>query len=69
MAVFIHAKNDYFSHLVTRPNTRRKMRLAGVCEKALRTYGRTDGRTEGRTDTPSYRDATAHLKNKAEYSV
>ena len=30
------------------------------------THGRTDGRTDGhtdiRTDTPSYRDATAHLK-------
>ena len=23
---------------------------------------RPDGRTDGRTDTPSYRDATAHLK-------
>ena len=42
------------------------MRLAGVWEKALRTYGRTNGRTDGRTDrrrdTPSYRDTTAHLK-------
>ena len=27
-----------------------------------RTYGRTYGLTDARTDTPSYRDATAHLK-------
>ena len=40
----------------TRPNTRRKMRLVGVWQKAFRTYGRTDA--------PSYRDATAHLKKK-----
>ena len=25
--------------------------------------GPTEGRTDGRTDRPSYRDATAHLKN------
>ena len=34
----------------TRPITRREMRLAGVWEKALRTYGGTDRRTDGRTD-------------------
>ena len=34
----------------TRPNTRRKMRLAGVWEKELRAYGRTDGPTGGPTD-------------------
>ena len=52
--------------LLTRPNTRHKMRLARVWEKALPTYGRTDGRidgrTDGRTDRPSYRDARTHLK-------
>ena len=31
---------------------------------AGRTYGRTYGPTDGRTDTPSYRDATAHLKTE-----
>ena len=46
------------SQRITRPNPRRKMRLAGVWEKALRTYGRTDGWT----NTSSYRDVTAHLK-------
>ena len=25
--------------------------------------GQTDGRTDGLTDTPSYRDATAHIKS------
>ena len=29
----------------TRPSTRRKMRLAGVWEEALRMDGRTDGHT------------------------
>ena len=28
----------------------------------LRPDGPTDGRMDGRTDTPSYRDATVHLK-------
>ena len=30
----------------------------------LRTDRPTDGPTDGRTDIPSYRDATAHLKNE-----
>ena len=41
------------------------MRLAVIWEKALRTDGPTARRPDGRTDTPSYRDATAHLKIKA----
>ena len=47
----------------TRPNTRRKMRLADLRTDG-QTDGRTDKRTNGRTDTPSYRDATAHLKTE-----
>ena len=39
------------------PSTRLKITRDG------RTDGRTYGPTDGRTDTPSYRDATAHLKN------
>ena len=39
------------------PSTRLKITLDG------RTYGPTDLRTDGQTDTPSYRDATAHLKS------
>ena len=46
----------------TRPNTRRKMRLADLRTDG-QTDGRTDKRTNGRTDTPSYKDATAHLKS------
>ena len=55
------------SMIRTRPNTRHKMRLQSSERRrygpmAWRTDGRTDGWTEGRTDTPSYRNATAHLK-------
>ena len=49
----------------TRPDTRHKMLLAGVWEKALRTVWRTDGRT----DTPSYRDATSHLKSVYDWTM
>ena len=49
-------------NIKTRLNTRHKMRLAVIREKALRPDGPTARRTDGRTDTPSYRDATAHLK-------
>ena len=42
----------------TRHGTRHKMRLQRVREKVLWTYGQTDVST----DTPSYRDAAAHLK-------
>ena len=34
-----------------------------------RTGGRTDGRTDRRTGTPSYRDASAHLKKVQEYAM
>ena len=44
---------------ITRPNTRRKMRLAGVWE-ALRTYGRMDRWMDRRTHP--LRDARDHLK-------
>ena len=30
------------------------------------TDGRTDGRTDGQTETPSYRDAMPHLKNRTD---
>ena len=42
------------------------MRLTVIWERALRMDGPTDSKTDqrmdGRTDTPSYRDAAAHLK-------
>ena len=63
----LSTNTQQLSGIVTRPNTRRKMRLAVVWEKALRTEGPTDGRTDGRTDTPSYRDATAHLKTYVKF--
>ena len=46
----------------TRPDTRQKMRLVCVLFTFEDNWGRTDGGTYGWTGTPSYRDATAHLK-------
>ena len=52
---------------VTRPDTRHKMRLVGVLFTFENNWGRTDGRTDRRTDTPSYRDATAHIKRQSNF--
>ena len=62
--------SDYKTLQLTRPDTRHKMRLARdilrstafILDANGHTDQRTDPRTDGRRDTPSYRDATAHLK-------
>ena len=61
---------DQQNYIITRPDTRHKMRLVCVLftfenntgHTDRRTDGPTDRRTDGPTDTTSYRDATAHLK-------
>ena len=57
--IFFHTERRSLEDCKTRPNTRHKMRLAVIWEKALRTDGPTDGHT-----LASYRDATAHLKKE-----